>query len=91
METSDNEECLICYQELIDNLKTTIIPCEHSICCDCLKEIVFSKRELRCPFDGRKIEFIIDYAEKENPKTYDIPSFKNMSFAIRETSLLKDF
>lgn len=50
MDTSQlNEllECSVCFERLDQTSK--VLPCQHTFCRRCLKEIVEKRKELRCP------------------------------------------
>lgn len=40
-------ECSVCLEQLDQSSK--VLPCQHTFCRRCLKEIVVTRKELRCP------------------------------------------
>ena len=40
-------ECSVCLEQLDQSSK--VLPCQHTFCRRCLKEIVETRKELRCP------------------------------------------
>ena len=40
-------ECSVCLEQLNQSCK--VLPCQHTFCRRCLKEIVETRKELRCP------------------------------------------
>lgn len=40
-------ECSVCLEQLDQTCK--VLPCQHTFCRRCLKEIVETRKELRCP------------------------------------------
>ena len=40
-------ECAVCLEQLDENCK--VLPCQHTFCRRCLKEVVARRKELRCP------------------------------------------
>ena len=40
-------ECSVCLEQLDETSK--VLPCQHTFCRRCLKEIVERRKELRCP------------------------------------------
>ncbi|XP_052074931.1 uncharacterized protein LOC127712499 [Mytilus californianus] len=53
--TSDNLSCPICRDTLKD---PKLLPCDHTICCECLTQLIYSTRrfnKVTCPVDRREI------------------------------------
>lgn len=58
MDLADLLECSICLEQLDESNK--VLPCQHTFCTKCLKDIFHKKSELLCPECRKPVEVPID-------------------------------
>lgn len=58
MDLADLLECSICLEQLDESNK--VLPCQHTFCTKCLKDIYQKKSELLCPECRKPVEVAID-------------------------------